>query len=214
MTAPAGASAPLSQLDRETRALVRLSAAITAGSEADVRRAVFDAVPVLRPEWADELLVQSYLFAGFPRMLNAAREWRRVSGRVAPSRDEGERDDLVATWRERGEATCAAVYGDFYPALRENMRTLHPAIDDWMIVEGYGKVLGRPALDLVRRELCIIAACLAGRQDRQLLSHLHGARNVRAPEGWIDGTLEALEDMAPPDMMQRARMLLARVRGK
>ena len=40
-----------------------------------------------------------------------------------------------------------------------NIKALHPALDTWMIVDGYGKVLGRPQLDLARRELCVIAAC-------------------------------------------------------
>lgn len=201
-------------LDDETVALVRLSAAIAGGTEAEMRVAVAEAAPIVRDVWADELLVQSYLFAGFPRMLNALREWRRVSGRPAPAADEGERDDLVAQWRERGEATCRAVYGEFYPRLRENVRALHPAIDDWMVVEGYGKVLGRPGLDLPRRELCIIAACIAGQQDRQLVSHLHGALNVGAPAGWVDGTFDALDGRTSADMLQRARMLWARVKGK
>ena len=65
-----------------------------------------------------------------------------------------------------------------YERLRENIRDLHPLLDDWMIVEGYGKVLSRPGLDLARRELCIVAACAAAAQDRQLHSHLHGALNV------------------------------------
>lgn len=201
-------------LDAETAVLVRLSAVITAGTEAELRLAIAEAVPVLRPVWADELLLQSYMFAGFPRMLNAAREWRKVSRGAAAADDEGVHDEMIAHWHVRGEATCAAVYGEMYPQLRENMRRLHPAIDAWMIVEGYGKVLGRPGLDLARRELCIIAACVAGRQDRQLVSHLHGAINVGAPAGWVAGALEALTDVVAPDALQRARMLWARVQGK
>ena len=76
------------------------------------------------------------------------------------------------------------------------------------------RLLGRPGLDLARRELCIIAACVAGRQDRQLVSHLHGAINVGAPAGWVDGTLEALRGVTVPDALERARMLWARVQGK
>ena len=201
-------------LDDETRALVRLSAVITAGDEAALRRAVAEAAPLIRPAWADELLLQSYLFAGFPRMLNAAREWRKVSGAPVAADDEGTHDEMIATWHRRGEATCSAVYGTMYPQLRENMRALHPAIDAWMIVEGYGKVLGRPGLDLVRRELCIIAACVAGRQDRQLVSHLHGARHVGAPAAWVDGALGALHDVTPPDALERAERLWARIREK
>lgn len=214
MTVAAHAERTLPGLDAETAVLVRLSAVITAGTEVELRVAIADAAPVLRPVWADELLLQSYIFAGFPRMLNAAREWRKVSRGAAVADDEGVHDEMITTWHVRGEATCAAVYGEMYPRLRENMRTLHPAIDAWMIVEGYGKVLGRPGLDLARRELCIIAACVAGRQDRQLVSHLHGAANVGAPAGWVDGTLDALVGITPADALERARMLWARVKGK
>lgn len=214
MTAAQPDTVIVSALDPETAVLVRLSAVITGGSEAELRLAIAAAVPVLRPVWADELLLQSYLFAGFPRMLNAAREWRKVSRGPALADDEGVHDEMIAEWHVRGEATCEAVYGEMYPRLRENMRTLHPAIDAWMIVEGYGKVLGRPGLDLARRELCIIAACIAGRQDRQLVSHLHGAINVGAPAGWVDGTMEALRGVTVPDALERARMLWARVQGK
>lgn len=201
-------------LDAETVSLVRLSAVITAGTEQELRRAMTAAAGVLRPVWADELLLQSYLFAGFPRMLNAAREWRKVTGTLPAADDEGVHDEMIATWHTRGETTCSAVYGGMYPRLRDNMQALHPAIDAWMIVEGYGKVLGRPGLDLARRELCIVAACVAGRQDRQLVSHLHGAINVGAPAGWVDGTLDALHGVTPDDALERARRLWSRVHGK
>ena len=201
-------------LDAETRALVRLSAVITGGDETDLRRAVAEAAPVIRPSWVDELLLQSYLFAGFPRMLNAAREWRKASGAPVAADDEGTHDEMIETWHRRGEATCSAVYGTMYPKLRENMQSLHPAIDAWMIVEGYGKVLGRPGLDLARRELCIIAACVAARQDRQLVSHLHGARHVGAPASWVDEALDALHDVTPPGALDRATRLWARIQGK
>ena len=42
-----------------------------------------------------------------------------------------------------------------------NLRVMGSPADAWMIVEGYGKVLSRPQLDLRRRELCIVAACAA-----------------------------------------------------
>ena len=61
-----------------------------------------------------------------------------------------------------------------------------------MIVEGYGKVLSRPALDLARRELCIVAACAASRQERQLHSHLHGALHAGASKAAITDTLGAV----------------------
>jgi 4-carboxymuconolactone decarboxylase len=101
-----------------------------------------------------------------------------------------------------------------YEKLRANVAALHPAIDAWMIMEGYGKVLSRPGLDLGRRELCIVAACVASGQDRQLHSHLHGAVNVGVGQRVVEQTLTALEDLIPAERITAARMLFARVVGK
>lgn len=201
-------------LDHETRALVRLAGVISAGSELHVRDAIAVAADVCRPEWVEEVVLQSYLFAGFPRALNAAREWRRISGRSAPHSDDGEDFSNVERWRVEGETTCSTVYGPFYERLRHNIRQLHPALDAWMIVEGYGKVLSRPALDLRRRELCIVSACAVARQDRQLHSHLYGALHAGASPEDVLATLDSVEDLLGPDDARRYRQLFTRVLGK
>ena len=198
-------------LDRELITLVRLAAAIAAQGESAMRASVVEAVAHVRPEWAEEVVLQSYLFAGFPRALNASREWRRASGRAAPASDDGEQFDRWEQWAAAGKATCAVVYGPFYDKLRENIRALHPALDAWMIVEGYGKVLSRPALNLRVRELCIVAACAAAEQDRQLHSHLHGAIHAGASAAELFGVLDALADMLSAEQHSRYRSLLAKV---
>src|SRR5687767_4199814 len=201
-------------LDSETQALVRLAATIAAGDEPTLRASMSEAATAVRPGWVEELVLQSYLFAGFPRGLNAAREWRRASGRPAPDVDEGTDFTRVDDWRARGEITCGTVYGPFYEKLRVNIRALHPALDSWMIVEGYGKVLGRPALDLLRRELCIVATCAVARQDRQLHSHLHGALHAGGTPAQVRATLDVVADMCSADDNRRYAGLLARVLGK
>lgn len=201
-------------LDAETLSLVRLSGVIAAGTESQVREALGRANADCQPEWVEEVVLQSYLFAGFPRALNAAREWRRISGRSAPSTDDGEDFNNASRWRAQGEETCAIVYGPFYERLRHNIRQLHPALDAWMIVEGYGKVLSRPALDLKRRELCIVTACAMARQDRQLHSHLHGAMHAGASPAEVTAALDSIADLLEPDDSRRYLQLLARLLGK
>ncbi len=203
----------LTELDGETLALVRLAAHLAGSGESEIRAAIATAFSTVRPAWIEEVILQTYLFAGFPRALNAAREWRRVSGLPAPDTDEGTEYE-TARWLERGLETCATVYGPFYERLRVNIRELHPALDTWMIVEGYGKVLGRPALDLARRELCVVAACAVARQDRQLHSHLHGALHAGASAEVVGRTLAALTDLVSDDDARRYRGLWARVQGK
>jgi 4-carboxymuconolactone decarboxylase len=214
VTHAAAHDATIPELDDPTRALVRLAAVVAIGDERDMRAAMATAAREVPPLWVEELVLQSYLFAGFPRGLNAAREWRRASGRPAPEVDEGTDFEHADEWRARGEITCATVYGPFYDKLRVNIRALHPALDSWMIVEGYGKVLGRPALDLLRRELCIVATCAVARQDRQLHSHLHGALHAGATPGQVRATLDAVADLCSPDDVRRYTGLFDRVLGK
>lgn len=205
----------LDHLDPPTIALVRLTATIAVETESAIRAAFAAAVDAgVSSLWIDELVLQSYLFSGFPRALNAAREWRRVAPEPAPSTDETDDVTHVQEWRVRGEATCAAVYGPMYEKLRLNVRDLHPALDASMVVDGYGKILGRPGLDLARRELCVVAACAATMQDRQLHSHLHGALNVGVGPAALRATIEALSAVIGANRARSVQLLLARVIGK
>ena len=106
------------------------------------------------------------------------------------------------------------MYGEFYDKLRGNIRALSASLDEWMIVEGYGKVLSREGLDLGRRELCIVAACAAAEQERQLHSHLHGALNAGVPVSVVRAALDCLAGVVSDDSLVRARLLLGRVAGK
>jgi 4-carboxymuconolactone decarboxylase len=200
---PPGATLP--HIDDATRRLVRASAALAGGTEGEIRSALLAAQAVPH-EWVEELLLQTYLFAGFPRALNGMREWRRVVPEPKAS------DATPADVRALGEATCATVYGGMYERLRRNIRALHPLLDAWMIEEGYGKVLSRSGLDLPRRELCIVAACAATGQDRQLQSHLHGAQNAGAGAGAIAETLDALRGLISDALHARAEHMWDRVR--
>ena len=211
MTSSKPTSTTVPALNAELRALVRLAGAICGSSTSVVRATLEDAVRAVRTVWAEEVILQSYLFAGFPRTLNAMREWRRVSGRAVQADALVENWDDVAEWTRRGEATCRAVYGSHYEKLRENIRALHPALDAWMITEGYGKVLSRGALDLLVRELCIVAACAVSGQERQLRSHLLGARNVGASAAQIEGTLDAIADLMPEADARSAKSLWQRL---
>ena len=211
MTTPAKRTTTLQALDDATRRLVRTAAVIAAGDELAIRQALADTVATVRREWVEELILQSYLFCGFPRSLNAMREWRRLTGeRASLQAEPGDMEE----WRRRGEETCRLVYGAMYERLRVNIRDLHPELDEWMIVEGYGKVLSRPGLDLARRELCIVAACVASKQDRQLHSHLHGTLNVGVAAQVVTEALDALVDEVPSSSIATARLLWRRVQSQ
>lgn len=211
MTTGAEARASVAPLEAGLRNLVRIAGAIAGSPEGQMRAVMSEALKEVDQDAVEEIILQSYLFAGFPRALNAARAWRTVSERPAPASDDEAAADDLETWRARGEETCAIVYGESYDKLRRNIRELHPALDEWMIVDGYGKVLGRPGVDLRTRELCVVAACAVSGQQRQLHSHLRGAMNAGASSSELAAVLDALTDLISRDDLTRYRQLLHKV---
>jgi 4-carboxymuconolactone decarboxylase len=179
-------------LDAPTRALIRLAVAVARGREEEIAARSREAAAVEVPSvWVDELLLLSMLMAGWPRALGAAAVWRRETGMRAPAADASMTETLD-DWRVRGEALCRVVYGANYERLRENVRGLHPALDVWMVRDGYGMVLSRPGLDLVRRELCVIAETAVLEAGPQMLSHLKGAINAGASKQLVAEVTELL----------------------
>src|ERR1051325_6135282 len=126
MTHSARSPVRLDALDSATRQLTRLAAVVTAGNEERVRNAIVASADHVSPVWVEELLLQTYLFAGFPRALNAMREWRRVCPITTVEEKQTPRYARDDETKALGEATCATVYGDMYDRLRENIRGLHP----------------------------------------------------------------------------------------
>ena len=211
MTARSTERGNVAPLATGVRHLVRIAGAVAGADEATVRSVMNEALNEVDPRAVDEIILQSYLFAGFPRTLNAARTWRTVSGTYAPEPEQEFAADDVASWRERGLRTCKVVYGDSYEGLRRNIKQLHPTLDEWMIVDGYGKVLSRPSVDLRTRELCVVAACAVAGQQRQLHSHLHGALNAGATLEEVEAVLDSLADLVSRENLATYRQLLRKV---
>ena len=200
-------------LDPQTRDLVRFAAAIAQGYEPELRERVTplrsSQVPV---EWVEELLLQSVLMVGYPRALIAFGVWRKFSGVPAPKDDEDTSYERWPEWARRGEETCRLVYGDNYRKLRDNTRDLHPAIDAWMITEGYGRTLSRSGLDLLRRELCTVAQTAVLEAPRQLHSHLRGSLHAGASFGQIEGVLSVVNPLLSFDQWKKVKELWRSVR--
>jgi 4-carboxymuconolactone decarboxylase len=182
-------------LDRRRWILIRISSALAAGTPELLAKALQEAFRLGHRAEVDEVILQSYLFLGYPIALNAFAVWRDLAGAgsVQDSPDDWE------GWRERGEDVCRTVYGGQYGGLRRNVRALHPDMERWMVVEGYGKVLGRPGLDLATRELCIAALLAVLGAPRQLYSHLRGALNAGALPGEVEGALHLASEYLAPD---------------
>ena len=194
----------------EIGALVELSAALARGDEGSIRRAMEFCMAETGACETEEVILQSYLFLGYPAALNAFGLWREISGRKA---DEAVPEAWEA-WSDRGDEVCRTVYGGQYEDLRRNVRDLHPDMERWMVVEGYGKVLGRPGLGLPVRELCIAALLAVLGAPRQLHSHLRGALNAGATVEDVESALEVAGAFMGADGVGRARAVWDRVRGR
>jgi 4-carboxymuconolactone decarboxylase len=183
-----------------TVALLRLAAALGTRDASQVRAALVQAASDAPPLAVEEVILQSHLFVGFPDALNALAVWREVSG-APPPPGTGE---SAAEWEARGEQVCARVYGANYTKLRDNVRALHPDFEGWMVTGGYGRVIGRPGLDLATRELCIATLLAVWNVPRQLHSHLRGALNAGATAEQVDQAVEIACEVAPDPGSVRA----------
>ncbi len=204
-------------LDPQTGALVRVAAGIAAGQrpelEARMRAARAAGVPAL---WVEELLLQSMLVVGYPLALVAFAVWRALADGSATPHEAAEplAHEAWAAWAERGAAVCRAVYGRAYHKLLLNLRALHPVLEDLVLVDAYGKVIGRPGLDLKRRELCTVAAVAVLGTAEQLHSHLRGALNTGASGSEVDAVLALIGADLEPEHRRRADEQWADVRRR
>jgi 4-carboxymuconolactone decarboxylase len=196
--------------DAGRAALLRLAAALGTRHAAAIRAEMEVARQEADAGAVEEVILQSHLFVGFPDALNALGLWREVSGLPAPDAI----GEDPAEWEARGERVCAAVYGANYAKLRQNVRGLHPDVDGWMVAGGYGRVIGRPGLDLATRELCIAALLAVWNVPRQLHSHLRGALNAGASVGDVDAAVEIACGFLGPDEAAAVQALWGEIRGK
>src|SRR3989442_2130853 len=172
-------------LDPEPAALVRAAAALEEGKIAELKQRFVAARAAGVPDlWVEELLLQSLLVVGYPLALVAFGVWRDVTGPIARGGDSAGEElahEEWQAWAERGAQVCAAVYGRAYHKLLVNLRSLHPALEDLALVDAYGKVIGRPGLDMKRRELCTVAAIAVLGTAQQLHSHPPSALTEGVP---------------------------------
>jgi len=181
-------------LDPQTLALVRIAVATATGDEDKLRKLMTAARAAGVPsQWVEELLLQSFLNVGYPLALVAFGVWRSVAGPVVEAGEPIAHPEWER-WTKRGVAACGEVYGRTYHKLMLNLRALHPAIEPLVVVDAYGKILGRPGLDSKRRELCTLGAIAMQNTPRQLHAHLRGALNTGSSRDDVDEVLAIVED--------------------
>ena len=122
----------------------------------------------------DETLLQLVPFAGYARAINAFAVLQEIAPHTP--RRAARRGNL----RRRGEALCRRIYGPVYDRMIARMSGFHPELAEWILADGYGRVLSRPVLSIRERELIVVAVLSALRLPKQLESHVRGALRVGA----------------------------------
>ena len=162
-------------------------------------------VPTLRMY---EIILQSYLFLGYPKAIEGLRLLKMQFPEFVPPPAENIDSKSVRLWRKRGEALCRTTYDSNYGPLRERMKMLSPDLDNWMVWEGYGKVLSRSGVPPVVRELCTCSALVVTGDSVQLHSHMRGAINAGASGRMLRETIELLDGTAKRGRYNQASRLL------
>ncbi len=178
-----------SELDFEQRMLNLISATSALALHADLKEVLNFAkeksIPYTK---VYEVILQNYLFAGFP----AGIEGMICLYEVFPSEEKPKFENPYKNYEKTladGEELCQKIYGKNFGKLIEHFEKLCPELADWMIFEGYGKTLSRKGLSAVERELCAVSTLAVLSWKRQLISHIKGAKNVGATEIQVRETI-------------------------
>lgn len=134
-------------------------------------------VPVpLPPIVAYEVLLQSHLFFGFAQAIEAAKVFAEVveaDGSFMPA-DETSNEER----QRRGRELCERIYYPNLERLVSNLGKVSPELTEWMVVDGYCKVLSRPGPTALEREIASIVFLAISGHQVQLHSHVRGVRNL------------------------------------
>ena len=110
-----------------------------------------------------------------------------------------------------GESNCKLIYKSNYKKLISNIAFVSPELKKWMIIEGYGKILGRKALALECRELINVSILTTRYFESQLHSHIKGCLNLNVGNKEILMILKYIKPVAGKVNFQKAVYLLNKI---
>ncbi len=177
-----------------TESLIRLIAFLTIKDWKNFARELL----ILRKNNSDinkleEALLMSYLFLGFPSTITAFEHLSELFPERRQFKISSIKDFNI--WKKRGLKLFRKIYNKSSNKLINKIRNMHPELSNWMIAEGYGKVLSRKYLDIKTRELLIITMLIITGWEKQLYSHYLGAMNVGVKPQEIENIFNVLGEL-------------------
>ena len=123
-----------------------------------------------------ETILHCYLFCGFPAVIESLKLFKKEFENFKLNSSPYN----VQKFKKYGKINCKLVYKNNYKKLIDNMQYLSPDIKEWMIIEGYGKVMNRPGLSMLEREFVTVSILSTRFYKDQLHSHIKGCLNLNA----------------------------------
>lgn len=144
----------------------------------------------INPDKIYESILQLYLFNGFPVTIETLKIFYNNYPDYKPVYEQYN----VNLFEKRGISNCKTVYGKNYDKLQSNISSMSDDLSDWMIIEGYGKVLGRPGLSLQEREILNLAMLCTNYSEHQLHSHIRGSLNTGSDLNLIETIIQSTSE--------------------
>jgi 4-carboxymuconolactone decarboxylase len=206
----------MTDLNPRQQAVAAIGAFTALGRLPQLREACTDGLDAgLSVNEINEILVQMYAYAGFPRSLNALGafmallEQRRADGITDPAGDEPKPLPAGTDMLELGTAnqtrlTGAPVTGPLFD--------FAPAIDRFLKTHLFGDIFSRDNLDWPSREIATVAA-LAGLEgvESQLRSHFGIALNAGLTPAELHGLVAVVRARIGREQGERAAEILDKV---
>jgi len=165
------------------------------------------------PKEIYEVLLQNYLFIGYPRVIESFFIFNEIIEKSGEySRDNKELADYDL-FEVRGLRIARCIYGKNFDLVYDNIKNLCPDLALGMVIEGYGRIISRPGLDILARELAIVAVLTVASMPRQLYSHVKGSLSVGADPGQIEAVIRQCGFFIKQSKIDRAILILEKVLG-
>ena len=166
----------------------------------------------IKPAEIYELLLQGHLFLGYPRAIESFFIFREV---IAPELTcpVDHPEENYNLYKSRGDQTARKVYGGNFDLVYKNIRKLSADLAYGMIIEGYGRIISRSGLDLVTRELAVVASLTVTDMPRQLYSHIKGALNAVAKTAGIKAAINQCRFFTDLPKIDRSLSILKKILG-
>lgn len=201
----------LINLPKEILILTEVSAAIASDDfiliENKIKKYKKNLMPAIK---LYECILQSYLFCGFPAAIESLKIFKKYfSDFVLPKSNYN-----LAKFRNSGKINCKLIYKKNYKKLIENMNYFSPDLKEWMIIEGYGKVLNRKRLSLLEREYVNVSILCTRLYVNQLHSHMKGCIHLGANIDDLTELLMTIKNKINEDNFNKALQLIEKLKDK